>query len=200
MTTLDYILQKFQITLPQRSPIELPIRRVDLAYLFAELNFLAGVEMGVERGLFTEVLCQANPQAKIYAVDAWAAYGGYREHVSQDKLDGFYAEAVERLRPYNCAIMRRFSVEAAEHFASGELDFVYIDGNHEFRQVVNDISEWLPKVRKGGIIAGHDYREDKKQGALFHVKSAVHGYTDAYKISPWFVLRGDHSASWMWVK
>lgn len=203
MNTLPYILDRFGLTAHiGKMPWEIPnFGRADLACLFAELGVTCGAEIGVERGLFTEVLCKALPQATIYAIDAWQAYSGYREHVSQDKLDGFYEEAKARLAAYpSCKLMRRFSMDAVEDFKDGSLDFVYLDSNHDFRHVVNDLAEWSKRVRPGGIVAGHDYRKDKKAGALFHVCQAVQGFTDAYGISPWFVLRGDRAASWMWVK
>jgi hypothetical protein len=198
-TVLNLIQARFSIPPQTRSPIDLPIGREYLAHLFAELGYTTGAEIGVERGLFTETLCKANPQATIYAIDAWRAYSGYREHVSQGKLDGFYNEAKARLRPYNCKIMRRFSVDAMEEFEPESLDWVFIDGNHVFEQVVADVAGWSKRVRRGGIVSGHDYRKDKGP-ASFHVPFALSGYTEAYKISPWFVLRGDKSASWMWVK
>ncbi len=203
MNTLPHILDRFGLKAHiGRMPWEVPnFGRNDLARLFAELGFTTGAEIGIEQGLFTEVLCQANPQATIYAIDAWQAYSGYREHVSQDKLDGFYEAAKARLAPYPmCRIMRRFSLDAVEEFEDNSLDFVFIDSNHDLRHVIDDLAEWSKRVRPGGIVAGHDYRKDKKAGALFHVKQAVGAFTDAYGISPWFVLRGDRAASWMWVK
>lgn len=203
MTTLSYILDRFNLKAPfGRLPLEVPgFGRNDLAQLFAGLGCTCGAEIGVERGLYTEALCKANPQAAIYAIDAWQAYSGYREHVSQEKLDGFYEEAKARLSGYpSCKLMRRFSMNAVKLFPTCSLDFVYIDSNHDFRHVVDDLAEWSKRVRPGGIVAGHDYRKDKKAGALFHVPMAVGGFTQAYGISPWFVLRGDRAASFMWVK
>lgn len=181
-------------------PIDIPIGRDDLARLFAELDFKTGAEIGVEEGAYTEVLCRENPQATIYAIDAWMAYKGYREHVSQDKLNGFYTNALKRVSGLNCRVLREFSMDAARKFDDGELDFVYIDANHDFQFVVNDLAEWQKKVRAGGIVAGHDYRKTKNN-MPFHVIQATQAFTSAYRISPWFVLRGDHrAASFMWIK
>lgn len=51
------------------------------------------------------------------------------------------------------------SVEAAKHFADASLDFVFLDADHRPQAVLDDICAWRPKVRPGGIIAGHDYSE-----------------------------------------
>lgn len=52
---------------------------------------------------------------------------------------------------------RASSVEGAEHFEKDSLDFVFIDACHLYECVTLDIETWLPKVKKGGILAGHDY-------------------------------------------
>lgn len=49
------------------------------------------------------------------------------------------------------------SVEAAATFADASLDFVFIDADHAFESVCADIRAWLPKVRPGGVLAGHDW-------------------------------------------
>lgn len=61
------------------------------------------------------------------------------------------------------------SVEAAQEFEDGSIDFVFIDGDHTYPSVANDLNAWVRKVRPGGIIAGHDYDEYWKN----HVIAAV---------------------------
>lgn len=194
--------------------IELPdTDREWLTTLFAELQYKKGAEIGVERGLYSEVICKNNPEAKLFSVDAWTAYKEYRDHVTQEKLDGIYEEAKARLRPYNAELIKGFSMDVVKTFPDNYFDFVYIDGNHEFKHVVDDIAEWTKKVRPGGIVAGHDYIKrkttHKKQEYLMHVIPAVHGYVDAYKIKPLFILgakdkvegvRRDSPRSWFFVK
>lgn len=48
------------------------------------------------------------------------------------------------------------SVKASESFADGMLDFVFLDAAHDFHSVRRDVAAWLPKVRVGGVLAGHD--------------------------------------------
>lgn len=182
-----------------RNPIDLPANRVELATVFGKLGFTKGAEIGVEQGLYSEVLCKAIPGLSLLCVDAWKAYRAYREHVTQEKLDGFYEATKRRLAAYDATLLREFSVDAAQRVLDGSLDFVYIDGNHRYEQVVADLAAWVPKVRAGGIVAGHDYRKDKGRGC-FHVPQAVGGWTSAYGVTPWFVLRGDNAPTWFWVK
>jgi len=53
--------------------------------------------------------------------------------------------------------LKMTSTEAAKLFEDESIDFVYIDACHEYESVKSDIHSWMPKIKKGGIIAGHDY-------------------------------------------
>lgn len=195
MNTFDYLVTKYKLDI-KSSYIEIPnVTRNELAVMIRELGFTEGAEIGVERGIFSEILIKDNPQLHLYSIDAWTAYKGYRDHVSQYKMDDLYAEAKKRLAPYNCTVIKGFSVDVAKTFKDESLDFVYIDGNHEFTQVVNDIAAWERKVKVGGIVAGHDYIKRKDNGYLMHVIPAVHGYMEAYSIAPLFVLGRKHAKS-----
>ena len=69
-----------------------------------------------------------------------------------------YNAAVERLSPYSdCTLIRKRSFDALKDFEIGSLDFVYIDGNHMYGYAAMDLMTWVNKVKKGGIIMGHDY-------------------------------------------
>lgn len=210
-STLEYIVNKFSLDLSHRNPIFIEqIGREKLAMLFNELGFTSGAEIGVEQGRYSEVLCRANPDARIFLIDAWTAYSGYRDHVNQDKLDGFYEATRKRVAQYpNVEIIKGFSMEVVKVIPDQSLDFVYIDSNHEFQHVTNDIAEWGKKVRKGGIIAGHDYANWKGKNPQIQVKQVVDGWTAAYSISPWFIVNDretidgkEHkiARSWFWVK
>jgi hypothetical protein len=168
--------------------------RDQLAKLFTGV----GVEVGVERAHFSKVICETAD--KLYGVDPLEAYKGYREHVSQDKLDGFYQEVLERMEGKPFEIVRKYSIEAANDFTDESLDFVYIDANHNYDHVLADIKSWLPKVKPGGIVSGHDYIKRKGQDHLFGVKQAVNDYVIENDIPELFIYRGDKSPSWMFIK
>ena len=190
MTTLEYILNKFNLRYDNgtRMPIVIPdIGRDNLSGLFCELGFKVGVEVGVEQGIFSESLCKNNPELKLYAIDPWEAYPGYRLNKTQKDVATHYNDAKTRLAPYNCKLVKKFSLDAVKDFSDQSLDFVYIDGNHNFQNCTNDIAEWTKKIKFGGIIAGHDYVKHRKPTGM-HVVEVVNAYTDAYGIRPWFVL------------
>jgi len=211
MDTLNFILQKSNITYDDKTPMPIDIPNVgrdNLAQWLHELNFKTGVEVGVAEGKYNEVLCKSNPQMTVYGVDAWQTYQDYPDYKGWETLDPLYQKAVKRLEPYpNHKIIKAFSADGAKQFTDDSLDFVYIDANHSDPYISQDIEAWSLKVRTGGIISGHDYVW--WVGQNYHVKEDISGYTQKHKIRPYFVLgsRGeepgeirDKSRSWMWVK
>lgn len=211
MDSLKLIIEHYGLDLNQRQwPLEIPdTNREDLAKLFAKLGYTEGAEIGTLEGEYAEMLLDNNPGLHLNCVDPYLAYKGYVEYRTQDRMNEFMANGLRRLEGKNYTLIRKKSSEAAQDFADNSLDFVFIDGNHEFRHVVNDIADWLPKIRKGGIMSGHDYikRQDPKWG--MGVVEAVQGYTSVYRIRPWFVLgtkeiiegqKRDKNRSWFWIK
>lgn len=196
METLELVLSFYGIQLPDKSPYEIHGKdRDSLAMLFNFLKFKRGAEIGVFRGVYSEVICSANPTVRHYCVDP---YKKYLNHSKQSELDEAQKEAIDRLAKYDAHFIKEPGVEAAKYFADGELDYVYIDANHEFPYVVEDMRTWIPKVRSGGIVAGHDYYISSWKNSVLHVVPAVIGWTQSYKIAPWFVLgdRADVKADW----
>jgi predicted O-methyltransferase YrrM len=94
-----------------------------------------------------------------YCVDTWK---GGPDHQDRDDLHNLYETFIENMKSLeNYYIpMRMTSIESSQKFEDKSLDFVFIDASHEYEDVKNDIIAWLPKVKTGGIIAGHDYYVD----------------------------------------
>ena len=181
-----------------KPPVVIEQSRDTLPALFNHLGYDKGAEIGVEFGTFSETIADGLPGVQLYAIDPYDAYPGYREHLSQSKMDAMYKQATERLAG-KAQILRQFSIAAVMDFNPGDLDFVYIDGNHSFLHITEDIHYWSSIVRHGGIVAGHDYKRHKGE-YINHVKDVVQAWTYSHAINPWFVLTGDKSASWFWVK
>lgn len=62
--------------------------------------------------------------------------------------------------------IRLESTEAAQMYRDSSLDFVFLDADHSFQAVCRDIEEWAPKVKPGGVLAGHDYGMPEVQRAV----------------------------------
>jgi len=209
MEELDKLISLYNLDITGKLPIEIPnMGREQLAQLFKTLGYKVGAEIGVDKGYYSETICINNPGVKLYAIDPWKVYQGYVDHTIQRNSDIALNETTDRLMIYNVKIIRKFSMDAVKDFQDNSLDFVYIDGNHEFSFVAEDMYYWSYKVRPGGIISGHDYIRHN-QYRHCHVVDAVNGFTYAYRINPWFVcgtkekVEGqirENSRSWFWFK
>mgnify|MGYP001592017508 CR=1 FL=1 len=166
--------------------------RANLAKYFSELGFNIGAEIGVAQGDYAQVLCETISNLKYYGIDPWYV-GGMKNHVHR----GQYELTQKKLAPFDATLIKKYSLKAVKNFADSSLDFVYIDANHQFDYVVCDIIEWTKKVKKGGIVSGHDYVVANTCGVIEAVDGYIHAHslhlnltTDpAEKISWWFVKR-----------
>ncbi len=212
MDTLNYFIEKFHIDMNvKKPPMAIPnINRKIMAETFRELNFTVGAEIGVAEGEHSLLLCRENPQLKLYCIDAWQGYTGYRDYLDA-RLKSYYNQTKEKLAPYNAELIQKFSMDAVKDFHDETLDFVYLDGAHDFKNIAMDICEWSKKVKVGGVVYGHDFKRhvlglDKY---LCHVVDVVYAYTYSHGINPWFILgeKGPPDGkyqegvqSWMYVK
>jgi predicted O-methyltransferase YrrM len=191
--TLSYIVNKYGIKMEGKPPfIVNNITRTEMAKTFHELNFKVGAEIGVAQGWHAQILCRENPQARLYAIDVWEKYDGFNEY--RDRIDKYYHDAKKLLSPFNCRLIKAFSMDALKQFDDNSLDFVFIDGAHDFKNVAMDICEWSKKVRPGGIVYGHDYKRwgehshNFRKGYRVDVKDVVQAYMYAKGIKTWFAL------------
>jgi len=184
---------------PTEKPLTLPTAtRVDLARWLKDWGAIRGAEIGVLAAEYSEVLLREG--LELICVDAWKTYRGYPDYRRQTSLDKARALAMQRLAPYrgHCSVIEAFSVDAAKEIADLSLDFVYIDGNHDYQHVTEDITVWSKKVKPGGIISGHDYSTFQPD-----VMRATGDYVKAHGIRLWFLLGSSDSeqeCSWFWVK
>ena len=188
----------------QGKPAEIPdCSRDDLPQFFVDMGFTVGAEIGVYRGEFTEKLCKAG--LSIYAIDPWMGYyGAGRSERRSEMQNTNYNFALQKLSPFNnCTIIRKTSMDALNDIEAASLDFVYIDGDHRFRYIAEDLSEWSEKVKKGGIVCGHDYfcTSPQANNVIIQVKAVVDAYIGTYQIPNFYVFgKGDKTLSWMFIK
>lgn len=195
--------------------------RNDLPEFFKSLGFEVGAEVGVYKGEFSKKFLGAG--LKMYCIDPWRALPDYKgkpheiskRHMDFQRRQNFlYCHTERYLKTYidkgKCELIRKTSMEAVEDFKDGSLDFVYIDGHHGLKYITEDLWDWSRKIRKGGVICGHDYAINKKDARdpyVIHVKYGVHAFTRAFNIQSWYVLGRDEYVegevrdkwrSWMW--
>ena len=152
--------------------------KYDLIKYFAKLGFTRGAEIGVAEGYLSEAMFKAIPNLHLYCIDIWQPYRGNAWSGSIARNDRNFMVASKRLANYDATLIRQMSMDAVKQFTDNSLDFVYIDSNHAFDYVMQDLIEWSKKVRVGGIVSGDDYYRFKKAGVI----EAVDAYTKAHGI------------------
>ncbi|MCA9806745.1 MAG: class I SAM-dependent methyltransferase [Cyanobacteria bacterium HKST-UBA06] len=120
-----------------------------------------GCAYGKSTACMAEAIKRSGKNLTFYAVDFWSMpifpFQWFVNHLTQ-----------LRLLDYVIPLKMR-SAQAAKFFGDNSLDFVYIDGSHEYNDVLEDLNLWYPKVKPGGWFCGHDYVFDEFPG----VTSAV---------------------------
>jgi len=179
-------------------------RLTDLVMLFANLGFRKGAEIGVAQGRFSEQLCRAMPGLALLCVDPWRGYWGDTRNRPLESHVASYAEAQRRLLPFNVTLKRVMSLEAVEDVPCESLDFVFIDANHSYQYVKDDLTAWSARVRPGGIVSGDDYYVFKYAGVV----EAVQDVTHDLGIETWWIAddqtrrnyRGQTQPAYFWIK
>ena len=144
--------------------IQYNIRSFDRFLKSTKKRNLVGIEIGVHDGWHALDLMENLPIAKLYLIDPYREYKEYDESVgnprkTQKALNERMEVAKRITKKYGKRVefICKFSDDAAEHFKDNSIDFVYIDGNHQYEFVKKDIEAYYHKVKKGGVIGGDDY-------------------------------------------
>ncbi len=127
-------------------------------------------EIGVFKGDFSHQIFKTARPSVLHLIDPWkfessetykASWYGGTAGVDQTHMDSILQSVQARFQTETASgkvvIHPCDSVAAAQGFADGYFDWVYIDGNHQYEFVMKDLECYLPKVKPGGFIAGDDY-------------------------------------------
>jgi hypothetical protein len=101
-------------------------------------------------------IANSNKEIDFYCVDTWEGSVEHQEYGELSELYNIFIENMRPVEPYYFPL-KISSLSAVSKFRDKSLDFVFIDASHEYEDVKNDILAWIPKVKSGGILAGHDY-------------------------------------------
>lgn len=126
---------------------------------FSGQEGLRGAEIGVERGTHSAQLLAVLSVAEYHAIDIWEPFVQAGKSIWNPQItESNLVHAQKALEPFSGVhIVKGASLDAVKDIADGYLDFVYIDANHQYDSVLEDIHAWYPKVRVGGVISGHDF-------------------------------------------
>lgn len=142
-------------------------------------------EVGVLVGALSEFILRSRPDVHLLMVDSWAPATEQPEHykatgdlhahhdLARCQLHRREAEARAARFPGRATVMPLTSVAAAAMIDPGSLDLVFLDADHSYEGVRADIAAWAPKVKAGGILGGHDYRNPEPGFDFSGVERAV---------------------------
>ncbi len=122
-------------------------------------------EIGVNKGETAQLLRHLFPNAELFLIDPWQLSRDYFYSATPiSRKEKHYKKAFDAVSSYfaedpKTTILRMTAVAAVQE-TPDDFDLVFIDANHEYTQVRDNILAWLPKVRPGGILSGHDYTDE----------------------------------------
>lgn len=130
------------------------------------------VEIGAYCGASGKIFAENFDEGVINSVDPWTKYieDCSIYDINKQELELKEAELIfdSMIKHYkNIFKNKTSSVEYNKNIPDESLDFIYIDGNHQYSSVLEDIKLWYPKVKPGGIFAGHDYGWETIRRACF---------------------------------
>ena len=118
------------------------------------------VELGAWLGKSSAYLCDKATHQEITIIDSFKGTAEYIDsYYKLAKTNDIYELFLENMGSRNYNVIKATSKVAAKMFLNESLDVVFIDLTHTYEAVKEDIKLWLPKVKKGGFIAGDDYHQ-----------------------------------------
>lgn len=147
---------------------------------------LVGAEIGTYEGQNAYNILSNLSIKKLYLIDPYAPYSADKGWKGTENV---FKRAQKRLKSHSnkTVFIKKLSEDATNNIRE-KLDFVYIDGNHSYEYVKRDIELYYSKVKKGGIIGGHDFTADHLE-----VSKAVWEYAHKYDL----ILHGKESDWWI---
>jgi methyltransferase family protein len=155
-----------------------------------------GAEIGVAHGDFSEVLLDRARPARLHLIDPWShleagdldavthlegisrSAGSFGPPADNAHGDEQYHAVQQRLAGRREVVFsRQFSYKVVREFPDRYFDFVYIDGNHTYEYVFQDLLDFAPKIKDDGLLMGHDFFEDAfASEQRYGVIDAVHRF------------------------
>lgn len=153
-------------------------------------NIIKVIEIGVCAGKNAQELHDNFRISDFYLIDWWQST--YSEHV----MDWFKETHKRFNEDKRVTIICNNSLNISNLFLDESMDYIYLDGSHNPDHVFAEMVHYFPKVKKGGMLAGHDYRENAPK----RVKYAVEKFKRIYKAKYDFRMNENDKVGdwWCW--
>lgn len=157
--------------------------------IFKQLGCKVCGEVGVQRGKNAKAILDGISPSKLHLIDPWITFDKniYPDSANkkQDVQDTFFDEVkcnfAKEIHEQRVIIHRELSTQALSFFDSDYFDFLYIDGNHTYEFVLNDLYYAQRVTMKDRYICGHDFVPQKKHGRWPSVYNAVMRFMEENK-------------------
>lgn len=157
------------------------------------LQLFRGAEVGVYEAATSDYLLHCFSNLQMFCVDPYVDYSVHENDKTSSKMLECETKARNILSKYGerARLIKDYSVPAAKTIENESLDFVFIDAIHSFEAVTEDLNAWYPKVRRGGLISGHDFSWDGVQDAVeaFAAKFRHAAYYTPSTSDVWFFVK-----------
>ena len=143
-------------------------------------------EIGVDKGRFIKNMALCEPDL-IVGIDPWNHEKIAFYDSPLDKLKIRYKKILQWAgeQQFKVKIIRDYSINAVKLFPDKFFDFIYIDADHSYEAIKQDLKIWWPKTKKPGIIAGHDYKKgavSKRTKIRYGIYEAINEFVHKKKI------------------
>ena len=161
-------------------------------HLFGQQETLVGLEIGVASGWTMNHFLQNLPNLKLTGIDPYIGYMDGSKEITQEMLDAQYWAAQDNISDFapRGKILRGYSQDFVNSFEDESLDYIFIDGDHSYEGALTDCELFFPKIKNGGIFAGHDW-------SLAGVQKAVNEFKDRNGSPNIRIVEVD---VWYWIK
>jgi len=163
-----------------------------LVELLNKEEVLRGIEIGCANGDTTYHLLSSLPNIQLIGIDPYVDYVDWNTNNihNQEQLYIQFKQRICNQFPNRFTLYRMTSDDAVTNFQDESLDFIFIDGLHTYEQVKQDCLLYYPKIKKGGLFAGHDYTVIEAVGNAVREFSKSIGnsqiFTTDYDVWYWF--------------
>lgn len=172
-------IPKYELNEEHVKNAKLVATRTELLKLLPVNGIVA--ELGVDVGHFSNIILTENNPKKLHLIDYWGS-----TRYNQDKRMEVENSFKENIENKKVEINYGLSTEVVKGFADNYFDWIYIDTDHSYKTSIRELELYRKKIKKGGIIAGHDFILGNWNGVVrYGVIEAVHEFCVKYN---WEIL------------
>ena len=145
----------------QYKPRKYILNLISMRNRILRVKNLNGAEIGVLKGDYSSQIIKhfktENIKLQLYLIDPWVVNDDFTDY-EENNLKNYYKHVKKKFFNHkNVKIIKKASSVASEDFITDFFDFIYIDGNHDYKYVKEDLELWFPKLKNKGILFGDDY-------------------------------------------